>query len=137
MEAKVFSGASKEAPRWAIRSAVGVGMGMGKRNDSRSRALENLPHAQCLGSGPGLGITAALCMRRIAVDDLRELAEATLLQESLHAAEVSTRGGDGRGIEVPGSGQRLAKHGERPSPSRAVVIRRLAPGVFVPFVAAP
>src|SRR5262245_23506905 len=107
--------------------------------DSRSArsALQQFPNTQCFSRAPGLRIATALSMRRVAIEHFGDLADATFGQQTVHAAQISTRGGDGFGRVVPGTSERFAKNREGPGPRGAVVIRGLAARVFVAFIAAP
>src|ERR1035441_7414574 len=76
-------------------------------------------------------------MRRVAVEAFGKLAEAAFVQQFLCAAEITFRRRDRFRRKFPRAGERFAERRQRPSPRRAVVIRRLPARVLVAFVARP
>jgi hypothetical protein len=81
-----------------------------------------------------LCVAAALNVWRVAIDNLGQLSQTPLAQKPAHAGEIMLRGFDRISIEIPRSGQSLAKDGERPCPGGAVVVSRLSPGILVAFI---
>src|SRR5206468_2115529 len=92
---------------------------------------QQLPDPQRLRCGPGLRVAAALPVGCVAINDLRQLSQATFVEHSGHAAQVKLGRGNGRRLEIPRPSQRFAEHGESPGPGGAIVIRRLALAIFV------
>src|SRR5438552_893498 len=95
--------------------------------------IQYLPYPQRFGRAPGLRVAAALRVRRVAIDDLRQVAEATVIQQLIHAAQISFGSRDRRWGKIPRARQRFAKDRERPRPGGAVVISRFSPCIFIAF----
>src|SRR5262245_6013567 len=75
-------------------------------------------------------------MRVVAVDDFRQLADATFHEEAVHAAELAASGADGFRREIPCDCDGFAEAREGPRPRGAIVISNFAARVFVSFIAA-
>src|SRR6266545_8293354 len=101
---------------WLFPLPEGEGQGEGKRRfDSHwvsliqgtlqylggcSKARSDLlikqsPHPQRFRRAPGLRVAAAMRMRRVAVNDFGKVTQAMLVQQLLHAAQISPGSGDG------------------------------------------
>src|SRR5260370_22827074 len=92
----------------------------------RQSSLEEFPNTQGLGGAPGLSITAALSMRRVAIENLRDVPQATRSHQSFHAAQVRAGGSNGFRREVPGAHESFAEDRKSPGPGSAVVVSRFA-----------
>src|SRR5471030_1950831 len=88
--------------------------------------IQQFPDAQRLGRAPRLRVTAALRVRRVAVEDFGNLAEAAFVHDFFRAAEITFRRRDRFRRKIPRACQRFAENGECPCPCRAVVIGGLA-----------
>ena len=71
--------------------------------------IKQFPDAQGLGHAPGLRIAAALGMRRVAVQNFGNLAEAAFVHQLFHAAEIRFCRRDRFRRKIPRARQRLAK----------------------------
>ena len=74
-------------------------------------------------------------MGRVTVDHFRQVADAALREQPVHAAEVSARRRDCRRIEIPSLGQRFAEYREGPRPRGAIMICGFTPSVLIALVA--
>src|ERR1051326_637092 len=99
--------------------------------------LQQLPDAQRLRYSPGLSITTALGMRRVAVNNFGQLADAALLHQTIHAAQVGFGRRDGFRRKIPRARQCFAENRKGPGPSRAIMVSGLSAGVFVSLVLTP
>lgn len=99
--------------------------------------MECVPDAKSLSGAPGLGVASALGVRGIAIGDLRQLAEASFVQETLDREEVRFRGGGGGGITGISLDQGFAEHGKGPHPGGAIVVGGFAAGILVALVPWP
>ena len=96
---------------------------------------EQTPDPQDFADRPGLGVTAPGKMGQIAVQDLRDMAQAA----GLHLFDGGSQPGQRRRPSCrpvdPKPGFAVGR--KDPGPGRAVVVGGLASGVFVARVAAP
>src|SRR5882724_6475667 len=99
--------------------------------------LQELPNTQRFRDTPCLGVAAALSVRRVAIDDFRQLANAAFLQQTVHAAKISFGCRDGFCREIPGSDESFAKHRKGPGPCCPVMVGGFAARIFIAFVAPP
>src|SRR6266511_2773814 len=74
--------------------------------------IEQSPHPQRFSRAPGLRVVAAMRMRPVAVHDFGKVTQAMLVQQRLHAAQISPGSGDGFRGKIPCARQGVAENRE-------------------------
>ena len=93
----------------------------------RSRPLEQRGNSIELGRAPGLGAAAAFGVGGVGVKNLRELAEAALVEGNGGSGQKGA--GGGTGLVAVDADQGLGVGRKGPGPSRTIVVGRLPAGV--------
>ena len=106
-----------------FRSFMGFSGGFGS-------GVKEFPDAVVFGEAPGLGVAAARLVGPVAVEDLRHVHDAAVVELDRHGRQQAGRGG---ASECPVRHVvRLGEERHLPRPRGAVVVGRLAPRVRPP-----